>query len=669
MTIATLWQKILDLFRRHKAQEPAPIVVPPAPPPPPPVVPEPEPAPVSSRSVPPGARIVNSMGTWTIERGVVTLNGKPYKFSQSVQEITNEPNAEVVSQRVGALWWDTTGPGGDWKEIPGDPRVPVVLKPIPPTPAPTPAPVPSPSLPTMGARAVATFECLGLYWSPPVDPAPFGCVVQYRKLGDVAWKAGLAMWYDARNKECRGSIVNLSPGTTYEVQLTVPGKAVTSLTAKTWPELFPIWKFVPVLESARTLAITEGGSPDGYVCYTAAPGTTIDVADKFINCVTIAAPYVILRGLTLKGAQRDAVDLLAGAHDVVIEDCDISGWGRLNYTNDKGWKIGVDSESAIRGRNVATLERVTVQRNTIHDPRYGANSWSWGHPAGPQGLTFDSCGGNHVIRHNDIHGSPGHYFNDGIGGSDNFTDAGFPLADSDIYGNSISRCWDDGIEAEGRNSNVRIWGNYIDQTATGVATTVTNRGPVYVWRNVYNHSRQLSERAPDEDDRNTFAKSATGQGFGDGRRYVFHNTLLQAPPASGSTLTSGAGLGINGPGGQLTNTVTRNNIFHIWKSWWSSVASGGGANNDVDYDLYNGKIDVAGGEAHGIVGTPTYLPGHGWAAEDRGLYQLAPGSPGQGKGVPLPNFSDGFAGAAPDMGAHQSGAPAMRFGAKAGTKP
>jgi len=41
-------------------------------------------------------------------------------------------------------------------------------------------------------------------------------------------------------------------------------------------------------------------------------------------------------------------------------------------------------------------------------------------------------------------------------------------------------------------------------------------------------------------------------------------------------------------------------------------------------------------------------------------YQLAPGTSGYGTGVAIPNFNDDVA--APDMGAHQSGKPAMTFG-------
>ena len=102
------------------------------------------------------------------------------------------------------------------------------------------------------------------------------------------------------------------------------------------------------------------------------------------------------------------------------------------------------------------------------------------------------------------------------------------MADTDIYGNSIRNAYDDGIEAEGGNRNVRIWGNYIDQTAIGIATSVTHVGPLYMFRNVYNRSRMMMNTPLDQDTRQNFAKSGTNGEFGNGRRYVFHNTLLQA---------------------------------------------------------------------------------------------------------------------------------------------
>lgn len=529
------------------------------------------------------------------------------------------------------------------------------------------------TLPSTGTAAVATFESLGLYWKAPANPGGAGCQIRYRKTGETAWKPGLPMWYDTRNSECRGSLVQLTPGTDYEVQFSLPGQQpVAQLAARTWAESFPIARTVQLSGTRATpLNITEGGTASGYVLYTGP--ATIDAGNAYDHNVVISAPYVIVRGLTLKGARMDAVRLVQGARDVVIEDNDISGWARdSGALSGEGWKIARNEDSGIKadcGTN-PWLVRAVIQRNRIHHPRYGSNSWSDGHPLGPNAVFFRNCGGNHVIRYNEIYSEWGRYFMDGIGGAENFSNLGMPNADSDIYGNRISQVWDDAIEAEGANRNVRIWGNYIDHTAVAIATSATHVGPVYIFRNVQNRSRQLSQVAPDDDQQlgRAFAKSGSTSSYGGGARYVIHNTLLQAPPLPGSQYTQGAGIGLKGNANQpLENTVSRNNIFHIWKPWLSAIDDKGGTGNDLDYDLYNGNIVAyPGAEANGIVGTPIYQAGHGWENEAGGFYQLAPTSPGFDRGAYLPNFNDGFNGSGPDIGAHEAGTPGMRFGVGGG---
>jgi hypothetical protein len=533
--------------------------------------------------------------------------------------------------------------------------------------APPPPPPPPAGVPT----AVPTFESLGLYWSPASDPGASGCDVRYRKAGELVWNDGLAMWYDARNRECRGSLVHLTPGTTYEMEFSLPGQAPSAqLTAATWSETFPIAKVVEVPSGTTTLAITEGGTPSGYVLYTSPAGTssTLDVANTQDYNVVISAPYVIVRGLTLRGARIHGVSLINGAKDVVIEDNDISGWGRTTGQVLGGVEVGTNQDSAIRADCAATpfLERAVIQRNKLHHPRYGANSWDYGHPLGPTAINFGFCGGNHVIRYNEIYSSDGQYFKDGMGGAGNFSANGFPVADTDIYGNRIMQAWDDAISSEGGNRNVRIWGNYIDQTAVGIATTVVHDGPLYMFRNVYNRSRKLSAVSLDADQRLSFAKSGTTSSAGGGRRYVFHNTLLQATQ-SGLQYPLGAGVGIvaSAVDEPVTNTMSRNNILHVWKASADSIRTQGGTGNDFNYDLRNGGISAyAGAEPNGIVGTPIYAEGHGASSESSGLYQLAPHSAGYDGGARLPNFNDAFTGAAPDIGAHEAGTAAMRFGVR-----
>ncbi|MEP7070125.1 MAG: hypothetical protein ABI789_12830, partial [Usitatibacter sp.] len=304
-------------------------------------------------------------------------------------------------------------------------------------------------------RAVTTYESAGLYWSNPVGATALaGCEVKYRKAGSAAWSQSLPLWLDVRNGECRGSLVSLAPDTDYEAQLNLPGQPVArTISFKTWANQKPILKTITVQSGSGTLNITEGGSPSGYVVYQGATGAVLDAANAAQFNVTVNAPYVIVRGLVLKGAQQDAIRISPTVSDVIIEDNQITGWGRLRTGS---W--GMNMDSAVRAIcSSPTLTRVTIQRNEIHDPRYGANSWSDGHPEGPQAVSFSYCGGNHVLRHNEIFSTAGHYFNDILGGEDNYSTTGFPNADSDIYGNDLNNCWDDAIESEGGNNNVRIW--------------------------------------------------------------------------------------------------------------------------------------------------------------------------------------------------------------------
>jgi hypothetical protein len=513
------------------------------------------------------------------------------------------------------------------------------------------APARAQSLDSSGVRAVPTYEAVGLYWSNPASASD--CSVQFRKQGAAAWSQGLNLWYDKSKGECRGSLVNLAPGTAYEAQLGANGSFSKGIAFTTWSNSLPVAQTIKVPSGSTTLNIAAGGSASGYVVYDGT-GSTLDAQNGAAANVTVNASYVIVRGFTLKGAQQNAIVIDKNQHDVVIEDNDMSGWGR---TRDGTW--GTDMDSGVRA--VCTSEeltRVTIQRNKIHDPRYPANSWSDGHPAGPQGITFSYCGGNHVLRWNEIYSSKNH-FNDAMGGEDNFSTGGFPNKDSDIYGNRIEMTWDDGIESEGGNQNVRIWGNYLNNTATGIASTVDSVGPLYIFRNVYNRSRFYEKSSPDTDDRGPMFKSGSSSDFGNGRRYLFHNTMLQATQ-SGLQYTLGGGAGIGGTGNTqlVMNTVSMNNIYHLWKPNNGAFYQIG-SDAQFSHDMTSGTSTP---EVGGIVATPQYASGNGWQSEMGGLYQLAAGTPGYDQGVRIANFNDGFLGAAPDVGAAEAGTAAMKFG-------
>lgn len=525
------------------------------------------------------------------------------------------------------------------------------------------------------ARAVTTFESAGLYWSPDGGTEADSCQVRFREMGSDTWRAGLPLWYDAKRAQCRGSLVHLTPGTAYEAEVAAPDSGeFATVRFTTWSEDFPVGETMYLPETSdRPLVIERSGRSDGYLLVAPAPGksATIDVAGRADRAIVIKGSYVILRGLAVRGARRHLIVLGKGAHDVVIEDNDLSQWGD---NREDGWGVNYDSAIYAKGRK-NSLERVVIQRNKIHHPRSNANAWDQRrtsyrgrHPRGPQAITLWNSRGNHVIRYNEIYSDDTHKFNDCIGAGTNFSDVGFPHRDSDIYSNRISHCWDDAIEAEGGNINVRIWGNYIDMSYVMIASAPTEIGPAYVWRNVAYRSRRTAKRTFERSDRGFFMKiqnkhiKRKKRVFGGGRIYVFNNTLLQCGQNRWGVKAGPSDL----RGGRITNLVTRNNIFLVSGTKRPSIADNKRSkSNDFDYDLYNGRIIAASGQQqNGIQGAPVFVDGEGC-----GEFALRPDSPGHDAGVAIPNFADRYRGRGPDMGAQEIDAPRLEFGPDAYRRP
>jgi hypothetical protein len=235
---------------------------------------------------------------------------------------------------------------------------------------------------------------------------------------------------------------------------------------------------------------------------------------------------------------------------------------------------------------------------------------------------------------------------------------GFPGADSDIYCNYIANCWDDGIEAEGGDQNVRIWNNYIEEVLIPIANAAVSIGPLYAWRNV--SGRCYSPPGSEWDmTHGPFFKMgyAGGESWMTGHMYIFHNTIFQ-PNGEGAS-------GLGGSSRVIKHCVTRNNVLHVRDSDTRSISTGKLADNDFDYDLLSAR-HPADQEKHGISGKPAYAPGAGFVFETKsGNFQLAPGSPGYDDGAVIPNFGDVFTGDGPDMGAHEAGTAPMGFGVRA----
>jgi hypothetical protein len=170
-------------------------------------------------------------------------------------------------------------------------------------------------------HAVATYECIGLYFKSP-DLGQ--CDVQFKQDGDSDWREGYPLVYDPRDNQYRGSIVGLQPDTSYNVKIMLDGKS-HELSCKTRNDSFPIGK-TTYLEggvSSKPLVITKSGTPEAYHLITPARDTraTIDVRNAENYTCVIDANYVIVRGVEFRNAAIHGLVIESRRHDNIIEDC------------------------------------------------------------------------------------------------------------------------------------------------------------------------------------------------------------------------------------------------------------------------------------------------------------------------------------------------------------
>ena len=519
--------------------------------------------------------------------------------------------------------------------------------------------------------AVSTYECTGFYWKTPEDGA---CRIRYREIKSTTWKNGLELVYDARQNEYRGSIINLKPATDYQAELST-GNAKIQLKFTTKNDKFPVGKvtILPEGESDKPVIITESGTPDAYHLVTVPENgkSVLNLKNVHPNGIEVDADYVIIRNVEIRNAATDGIRIKRNRHDVIAEQCFITFWGSIGGPVTYGNRGGGSAIYAETGTS-----NLTFQRNLIESPRGASNDWETGHPSGPQGISIVQSNGGNVIRYNDIVSTEDHGYNDAIGGGSNYSDVGNVHRDSDVYGNLIRNVWDDAIEVEGANINVRIWGNYAHKYFNGIATASTTFGPLYIFRNVFGESRTGQRNSQG----GSFIKTGEREPFAGGRKFVFHNTALQ-PDGAFHAFTSHVN----------PNCITRNNIFDVPGRLATDAQKEPAS--DYDYDYFSGIVRGTALEKNGIKfgttpsGTRLFAGSHKlefypvrtinsikWGAHpyefgDRKVNITDPvlwvKNPLIDSGIIIPGFNDDFKGPAPDLGAFEIGNPPLQFGRRA----
>jgi len=519
----------------------------------------------------------------------------------------------------------------------------------------------APVAPTPPLEAVPTFECCSYYLAH--DNTSASCEVMFREKGTEPWKKAYSPVYDAELKQFRGSIVSLKENTAYELRAEVAADGKPRLefssTFTTWNSHPPLAETINIadLYKGGALTIEKKGKPDGWIRILGDGKTVLDAAKDAPATLTLKeCSHVILENLVVRGGALNGIDLQSCSF-VFVLNCDISGYGRTGtqkedgiYYTEAGAKINWDS-----GIKITKTANFLIERCYIHDPRGLANAWAgptwkFSHPNGPNALLVDGRGGG-VVRYNDFIGSDDHRWNDAIEGYNNKGPIGSFYKDSDIYGNFFAFGNDDGTELDGAQMNVRYFQNKIEGFLCGISTAPNRAGPSYIFRNL------IVNLGDEIDKAGSAIKNGGGKTFTQGRSIFFHNTFVVN--AHG---IQGVGYGEDGkPERARFIGTSRNNILVCQRSGCIGDLNKD-ERGDFDYDLIGnptkpeGVGDFSakdGSEKNAVFGLPRFV---NQASAD---FRLDEKSPGVDKGVVVDNFSDGFAGAAPDIGALEYGSNGM----------
>ena len=436
---------------------------------------------------------------------------------------------------------------------------------------------------------------------------------------------------NAAEKAARGVVVDLEENTEYEIRLEYAfngKKGVVRKVFRTENSCVPVAETVTLTrENWRRIAdALKSGTQDGYIRYTAAPGTTLDATGRDFG-IHVKGRYMLFENLVIRNAEKDGIRL-EGADHIVIRNCDIAQYGRKGRWNKK--KLGrfyegdqlLNSDSGIW---ILASSRILIEKCYIHDTRGRANSWFYSHPAGPKAVSAKAASAV-TLRYNDFIGSDRHRYNDVIECFENSSPTGGFYRDAEIYGNYLAIANDDGIELEGGGINSRFFRNRIEGTLCGVSTGCCVSGPIFVFENLV--------CAPgDEFDFNSTAFKNGHRKFGTGTLRHFNNTGV------------GFQHGINAfsvsANRNYLKLVGLNNLLDAVESYCSPNGMFVKAKSELDYTLCTGERAQdyrqtalsRGQETHGIIADPKFVD------PATGNYRLKPDSPGTGTGKAITGFT------------------------------
>ncbi len=182
--------------------------------------------------------------------------------------------------------------------------------------------------------------------------------------------------------------------------------------------------------------------------------------------IDITAPSVVIDGIGVKQtvAQGILIENLS-SKNVTIQNSIIQDFDSDN----SGEQLEAGIASYYGGSGIKILGN-TILRRSSGSLTGGLSDGIWF-----KSNTANQSGGGHLISGNIIKGGF-----DGIGGEEEGDPHGSFDKDTVIENNTIDTCFDDGIQSDGGNQNVRIRHNNIQRCGMGISNNPNLTGPVYI---------------------------------------------------------------------------------------------------------------------------------------------------------------------------------------------
>ncbi len=511
-----------------------------------------------------------------------------------------------------------------------------------------------------------TLQNLSVEWAFTGDANANAVVnVRYRVQGQAQWSQAMPLRRvqggasAGRSRATRhsGSVMNLNPATTYELELSLndpDGGSVTRTTAATT-------RAVPTVMPGAPVKVVSPGTLSS-VLASAKPGDVIELGAGNYSGFVLPTGGAVGKPLVIRGTPGAVINGEVGLfnlNSVSLESLTVNGRIRFNGTQNMAiTRCVVNASSSVgAGDGIVTYlraENAYIADNVINGTTTWAES-SLGVNGANRGEGILVTGPGHVIMNNRVTG-----FRDNI----SLLEAGEAIDQYsiDILSNDLSVAADDAIEADYCAHNCRMMNNRITNAFIGISSQPSLGGPTYMVRNtMYNIAFG--------------AFKLNNASYGN---VLLHNTVIKGGDALGvyagaavGALYSRNNLFIGGPATSYGGYSTGTNVL-----WLSDLVT---STADMNYDALvsvTGAINGRFGDTRfsgldqlrsstteknavqvdmSVFAAAPVFPQAAMVTFAAPDLRLKPGSAAENTGAIIPNVNDGFAGSAPDSGAYEVG--------------